>query len=559
MIELLKRHTRKLIAVIIIAVLSVTTLSLTNSNDFEIAKNLDIFTTLIRELNFNYVDEINPGALLKTAIDGMLKTLDPYTNFIPESELENYKFMTTGEYGGIGAIIHTQGEYIVVSEPYENSPAHKAGIEAGDIILEANGETLVGKNSNEVGKLLKGESGTEVIVKIKRLEQILTFKLIRETIKVDNIPYFGMLDKGVGYINLTGFTQNSSRDVKDAFLKLKEKNELKGLIIDLRDNGGGLLQEAISMANIFIDKNEQVVYTKGKLDDRNKSYTTYEMPVDTKVPLVVLVNSSSASASEIISGCMQDLDRGVIIGQNTYGKGLVQNILPLSYNTKLKVTIAKYYIPSGRCIQAIDYTHKNKDGKADSIPDSLKTAFKTRNQRVVYDGKGIHPDIEMPLDVPGVITSSLVSKYIIFEYANKFKREHVSIPAASEFVITDEIWSDFVKYISEKKYDYITSGEKSLSEFKQVCEKEKYFDQVKQEYDQLLKKVEHNKADDLKKYTDEIKQVLKKEIVIRYYFQKGKIIASLKSDKEIIKAIDVLTNQQQYNDILKGGYRSEKK
>lgn len=555
----IRKYFKKSFLVIVLLVTSIVTISLTTSNDFEISKNLDIFTTLIRELNSNYVDEINPGELLKSGIDGMLKTLDPYTNFIPESELENYRFMTTGEYGGIGAIIHQQNEYIVVSEPYENSPAHKAGILAGDFIIEANNISLVNKTSSEVSKLLKGESGTEVILKVKRLNEVLTFTLIREKIKIDNIPYYGMLEGQVGYINLTGFTQNASRDVKDALLKLKEKNELKGLILDLRDNGGGLLQEAISLSNLFVEKNELIVYTKGKLEDRNKSYKTFEMPVDTKLPMVVLVNGNSASASEIVCGSIQDLDRGVIIGQNTFGKGLVQNIVPLSYNTKLKVTIAKYYIPSGRCIQAIDYTHKNKNGKADSIPDSLKTAFKTRNQRIVYDGKGIRPDIEMPLEKYAQITQSLISKYIVFDYANKYKREHPAIASAEEFSITENIWKDFVSFISDKNLEYETASENALNEFKKNSEKDKYFQKIQVEYESLLNKIKHNKNEDLLTYQNEIKQILKKEIIARYYYQKGKIVASLKDDVEVNKAIELLQDPITYNEILKGGYKLEKK
>ncbi|MCD4663739.1 MAG: S41 family peptidase, partial [Bacteroidales bacterium] len=344
-----------------------------NSNNFEISKNLDIYTTLFKKLNTNYVDDISAGELIKTGIDAMLESLDPYTVYIPESEVEDYKFITTGQYGGIGALIQKQGDYIVIAEPYEDKPAHTAGLKAGDKILEIEGKSTEGKSTSDVSAILKGQPGSSVNVLISRdgIDDPFEMELARENIKIDNIPYYGMLNNRVGYIKLTGFTQKAGKEVKDAFIDLRDNNDLKGIILDLRGNGGGLLQEAVNITNIFVDKGEVVVSTKGKLPNKNNTYRTMNVAVDKEIPLVVLVDNSSASASEIVGGAIQDLDRGVIIGQRTFGKGLVQNVMPLSYNSQAKITVAKYYIPSGRCIQAIDYSHKDKNGDSKRIPDSL--------------------------------------------------------------------------------------------------------------------------------------------------------------------------------------------
>ncbi len=529
------------------------------NDDFEISKNLDIFATLYKELNYNYVDETNPGKLIKTAIDGMLESLDPYTNFISESEIEDYRFMTTGQYGGIGALIHKEKDYIVISDPYEGFPAQKNDIRAGDIILKVNDIDLKGKSASDVGTILKGQAGSSIKLLIKREgETSLIEKTInREEIKINSIPYFGMVSENIGYIQLNSFTENAGKEVKDAFLKLKESNNLKSIIFDLRGNGGGLLNEAVNICNIFVAKGKLIVNTKGKLKDRNLSYKTINQPIDINIPLVVLVDKGSASASEIVAGAIQDLDRGVILGQRTYGKGLVQNVVPLSYNTKLKVTIAKYYIPSGRCIQAIDYSHRNTDGSVGKIPDSLITAFKTINGRVVYDGGGIKPDISMNSYTYSNITISLLTKYLIFNYATKFKLIHPTISSTADFIITDAMYDDFVAYLADKEYDYITQSEKDLESFKKTAEKEKYFDAIKVEYESLKSKIIHNKKEDLFTFKDEIKEFLKEEIISRYYFQKGRIEVSLASDLQIKKAIELLNNSTLYNSILKGTYKEE--
>jgi carboxyl-terminal processing protease len=525
---------------------------------FEIVKNLDIYSNVIKELNTNYVDDINPGDLTKTAIDAMLESLDPYTNYITENEIEDYKFITTGEYGGIGALIHQQGDFVVISEPYEGSPAQKSDLRAGDIIIEINGQSAKGKSYSDVSTILKGQSGTTISLKIKRPgeEAPIEKTLTREIIKIDNIPYSGMLDHDIGYIKLTSFTQNAGAEVKQAFLKLREKCDLKGVIIDLRGNGGGLLNEAVDIVNIFVDHGQEVVTTKGKLPDKNHTYKTTNPAVDMNIPLAIVVDGQSASASEILSGAIQDLDRGLIIGRRTFGKGLVQNVVPLSYNSQMKVTVAKYYIPSGRCIQAIDYSHKNKEGEFGKIPDSLIAAFKTKDGRTVYEGRGIKPDIQTDKIEYSNIALALYSKYLIFDFATQFRREHSTILPSDQFMITDSIFNSFLAYIADKKYDYKTKSEVALEDFQKNSEKEHYFNAIKSEYEALKTQMENDKKSDLTKFKSQISDLLKQDIISRYYYQKGKIISSLKTDKDISEAITALTDLNLYKSILAGTYKS---
>jgi carboxyl-terminal processing protease len=521
--------------------------------DFEIAKNLDIFSTLYKELNTNYVDELKPGELMKTAIDAMLESLDPYTTYISESELEDYKLMTTGQYGGIGSLIHKNGDYVVISDPYEGFPAQKNDLRSGDVILEINDKSAKGKTTDQVTEILRGQPGTTVKLLIKREGETKTIEktIERAEIKIDNVSYYGMVDATTGYIKLSNFYQNAGKEVKDAFLAMKEKG-MKACMIDLRGNGGGLLNEAVNIVNIFVEKGITVVSTKGKLKDKNNFHRSLNPATDKEIPLAILVDRGSASASEIVTGAIQDLDRGVIIGERTYGKGLVQNIIPLSYNTKLKVTVAKYYIPSGRCIQAIDYSQKNEDGSVAKIPDSLKVAFKTKNNRVVYDGGGIEPDIYLEPVKYSKISASLVTKFLIFDYATKFKSLHPTIDSAKKFVITDEIYNDFISFLSDKDYDYTTLSEQSLKDFKENATDEKYYDAVKTEYEALQNKIMHNKKADLEKFKAEIKIFLKEEIVSRYYFQKGRLESSLSDDQEVNKALEVLKDTKTYSGILNG-------
>ena len=526
------------------------------SSDFEISKNLEILTSLYKELNTNYVDGSNPSELMKTGIDAMLNKLDPYTVFIPESEIEDYRFMTTGEYGGIGSLIHKQGDYIIISEPYEKSPAQKAGLKAGDKVLKINDKSASGKSVEDVSAVLKGQPGTNFKLLIEREGEAnpMVFDIVREKISIEPVPYYGMIGSGVGYIKLNSFTQSASADVKKAFLDLKAKNTLSGLVLDLRDNGGGLLTEAVNIVNLFVKKNELVVSTKGKQKDKNHSYLTPVEPVDAEIPLVVLVNGMSASASEIVAGALQDLDRAAIVGRRTFGKGLVQNVFPLSYNTQVKITVAKYYIPSGRCIQEIDYAHKNLSGNPDQIPDSLITAYKTMHGRTVYDGKGIAPDVVTDTNKLSTVSYNLITKYIIFDYATKYAATHPSIDAAGTFKITDADYADFVAFTEKKGFEFKTVAEKELETVRKAAVYENCWEAIKPQYDLMLAGIAEHRKRDLIENRPEITEMLQQEIVSRYYYQKGRIESTLSDDTELKSAMDVLMNSNKYASILDGTF-----
>lgn len=547
-----------LVVMVVMVILSVGSVTAQNQTDqtFEVLKNLDIYSNLIKELNAEYVDEIQPGELTKTAIDAMLESLDPYTNFIPESEVEDYKFITTGQYGGIGALIHQQGDYVVISEPYEGSPAQKSDLRAGDKIYQVNGQVAKGKTYDEVSAILKGQAGTTVTLQVLRdgVDQPIEKTITRENIKIENIPFTGMVADGIGYIKLNSFTQNAGKEVKQAFLKLRENNTLKGMIIDLRGNGGGLLNEAVDISNIFVDKGQEIVTTKGKVQDKNRTYKTLYPVTDDKIPLVILVDRLSASASEILSGSIQDLDRGVIIGQRTFGKGLVQNVVPLSYNAQMKITVAKYYIPSGRCIQAIDYSHKDGNGHSSKIPDSLIREFSTSKGRKVYDGGGIDPDLVTKRRQFSNIALSLYGKYLIFDYATRFQQTHQAIPAPGQFTVSDSVFNDFVTFVNGKNFDYSTNSEKTLEVLMEETKKENYYDAIKEELDHLKEQMIQDKKADINKYKDQVKYLLKLEIVTRYYYQKGKAEASLDNDEDLALAIATIRDPKRYQDILTGKY-----
>ncbi len=529
-------------------------------NYFEVSKNLDIFATLFRELNIYYVDETNPGDLMKKGIDDMLESLDPYTNYIPESEIEDYRYMTTGQYGGIGALIRQQGDYVVVSEPYEGFPAQKADLRAGDRILKINDVDTKGKKTEDISKYLKGQASTTLKLIIERegekkpLEKVIS----REEIKIKSVPYYGMLTKNVGYIKLTGFTENAAGEVKSALLELKKNTDLKSIVFDLRGNPGGLLKEAVDIVNIFVEKGTDVVSTRGKVKDWDKTHKAINAPVDLDIPIAVLVDRGSASASEIVSGSLQDLDRGVVIGQRSYGKGLVQQTRPLSYNAQLKVTVAKYYTPSGRCIQALDYSHRNEDGSVAKVPDSLITAFKTKNGRIVYDGGGVAPDINVDVQKYSSILASLVTKNLIFDYATKYRIAHPTIAPAKEFKLTNAEYDAFLDYLNGKEYDYTTKTEKTIEELKADAKDDKNFDAISADIDALKLKIIHNKKEDLVKYSPEIKEFLEEEIASRYYFQNGRLEASFKDDKEIKEGIALLNDTEKYKKILTTIVKSDK-
>ncbi|MBR4198320.1 MAG: S41 family peptidase [Bacteroidales bacterium] len=523
-----------------------------NDKAFEISKNLEIFADVYKNLHLNYVDDLESGKLMKTAIDAMLASLDPYTNYIPESDIEDVKLQIFGQYGGIGSVVSQRGDYVIISEPYEGLPAAKAGLKAGDKILEINGESAKGKTVSDVSSILRGQAGTSLTMKIERQGKNHDIKITREEIKLKPVPYFGLVDGDFGYIKLNEFTQNSAADVTAAFNSLKNQNKnLKGVVLDLRGNGGGLLNEAVDIVNIFMNSGELVVQTKGKVAEKNTKHYTRKTPVDREIPVAVLIDGYSASASEIVAGSLQDFDRAVIIGSRSYGKGLVQNIVELSYNSQMKVTVSKYFIPSGRCIQALDYSHRDENGRAIKVPDSLKTAFKTRNGRTVYDGFGIEPDIDVEPEYISNISVALLQKNLVFDYVTDFYYKHKEIASASQFRVTDEIYNDFKNYISTKEYEYSTNTEKTLKMLRETAKEEKYLSAIEKELSDLEKKLQSDKLVDLDKNKEEVKQLIEAEILTRYYYEKGRTEGMLKYDNVLHKAIQVLSDKDGYNKILK--------
>ena len=522
------------------------------TNGFEVIKSMELMDLIYQHLDMYYVDEPKPGTLSKFAIDAMLKELDPYTVYYHESNMEDYLLMTTGQYGGIGAVIRKIGDYTYIAEPYEGNPAQKSGLKAGDKILSIDGRDMKAKKSDDVSSSLKGPKGSTIQVKVLRNNgDEVTIPITRDEIKIPHIPYTGMVSETVGYINLNTFMQpTTATDVKAAVLDLKSKG-MKELVLDLRGNGGGLLIEAVKIVNLFVKKGQVVVTTKGRVEEENRVYKTLDEPVDLNIPLVVLVDEGSASASEIVAGSLQDLDRAVIIGNTSYGKGLVQRTYDLKYGSKIKLTIAKYYTPSGRCVQRLEYYDKESGQKPKAIPDSLIKVFKTVNGREVIDARGIEPEITIKEKEYSRLTAMLVGNNLVFNYATDYFYSHPTIAEAGKFTLSDADYEAFKLLAIKDTFDYSTASEEMLKKMRETAEEEGYFEDAKAQYEDLMKKVVPSKERDLEKFKDEIKTIIENEIISRYYYQKGRTIDSFRNDDYLKKAIEILKNTQEYNTILK--------
>lgn len=552
-IKLFYKKTYKIILVVAIAMVAMATVTDDDNKYFELSKNIEIFANLYKEINTQYVDETDPANLMRVGIDAMLESLDPYTNYISEGQIEGFRISTTGKYGGIGASVKQVGDYVVVTDPYEGFSAVKAGLKEGDIIKEIDGKSAKGKKTNEISEILKGSPGTKVSLNIDRPQadgsiKSMKIEVERQKIVIPNVPYHGMVSDGIGYITLTTFTEDAGANVANALKELQKENpNMKGVVFDLRGNGGGLLNEAVHVSNVFIENDELVVTTRGKVKEWDRNFKTRNAPVDLNIPLVVLTDKGSASASEIVSGVIQDLDRGVILGQKSYGKGLVQNTVDIGYNSRVKVTIAKYYIPSGRCIQAVSY----ENGLPVEIPDSERAKFKTRNGRIVLDGGGISPDVKIQKDAMTNVTKSLIKNSLIFDYATIYAAKNATIKPAKEFTLTAAEYEDFVKFVQSKEHNYETSSEKALKNLEKKAEEESYLATIEGDLKAMRQKIEADKAQSIYKHKTQIIDLLEREIISRYYYEKGEIELGLQNDEEIKEAIKLINNPALYAKTLK--------
>ncbi|MFY8029730.1 MAG: S41 family peptidase [Bacteroidia bacterium] len=546
---------KKQIIIALIAVSSIGFFAFEQDNLFEISKNIDIFVTLFRELNANYVDDVKTEQIIHKGIDAMLESLDPYTEFIAESDVDDYKMShVSNEYAGIGALVQQQDGKVMIAEPYYGYPAQKADLRAGDVVLKIDDKDVYNKKVEDVTSLLKGLRNTSLKITIQRKgeAQPLVKTLTRQEIKIKNVSYYGTIADGVGYIRLDKFLDNCAAEVKQALVALKEKQKIKSVVLDLRGNGGGILQEAVKIVNLFVPKGTLIVSQKGKIKSNNTEYYATASPVDAEIPLVVLVDNGSASASEIVAGAIQDTDRGVIIGERTFGKGLVQQTISLAYNTLMKVTIAKYYTPSGRCIQSLDYTNRKDDGSVVKVADSLITEFKTKNKRSIYDGSGIYPDISVVTPEFHLVSFQLMQQYHIFNFATEFRSKYNQIAPAKEFTLNDEQYNAFVTFVEQAKFDFTSKSEDKLLELEKVSKKEKYYNNVSADYEKLKAKIAAKKKNDLLVFKNEIKQLLESEIACRYYYQDGRTEASFKYDDEIKEAQKILQTPEAYLAIVTG-------
>lgn len=524
-------------------------ISFSQSEGFEVIKNLELMDQIYEHLDKYYVDNPKPGKMAVAGIHAMLRDLDPYTVFYPESDIEDYRLMTTGQYGGIGALIRKVDDHVIITEPYQGNPAAESGLKAGDKILSIDGNSMKNKSSEEVSNSLKGPKGTAIEIEVERNGSQKKYKVTRAEIKLPDVPYAGMISDKIGYIKLNSFTQTASQSVKTSFTDLKSQG-MESLILDLRGNGGGLLMEAVRIVNMFVDKGQTVVTTKGRVVEENRTYKTMDEPMDLKIPIVVLIDEGSASASEIVSGSLQDLDRAVIVGETSYGKGLVQRTYDLSYGTKVKITIAKYYTPSGRCVQRLEYYDKAEDERPEEIPDSLIKIFKTENGREVIDGRGIEPDIHVDVKELSRLTATIYAKNLIFNYATDYSYQHESIADPKAFSLTDSEYEDFKAYVLKQDFTYSTATEEMLKKVLKVSEEEGFDKDTEVEYNALMNKVTPSKERDLEKFKSEVKMLLENEIISRYHYQEGRAINSFKHDDVLTKAKGILENNSNYNTIL---------
>ena len=539
-------------AVLAITASAQTTQQNKNKRYFDINKSLDLFNSVIKELDLFYVDSIKVDSLVNRTIRNMVAGLDPYTEYYTEDNVADLKFMTTGEYGGIGSIISFNNNQVVINEPYKGLPADKAGLKAGDAILEIDGVDMRKSNVKEVSDKLKGTPGTPMKLKIQRPgeKKSREFNIVREKIEIDPITYSTLIDNNIGYFHFSGFTDGSSKRVKATIENLKNKGA-ESLIIDLRGNGGGILDEAVNIVNFFVPKGQEIVSTKGKVKQWDRTYRTQNLPLDTLMPIVVLTDTGSASASEIVAGSLQDLDRAVIVGNRSFGKGLVQSPRELPYGGNIKITTSKYYIPSGRCIQALDYSHRNPDGSVARVPDSLTNVFKTKNGREVRDGGGITPDFEIPQEKSGTIGFYLLAENIIFNFVTDWVQKHPTIAAPDKFHLSDTDYEQFKEYVKSKDFNYDQLSMRSMKSLKNIMEFEGYFDTASEEYKALENKLKPNLNRDLELFKNEIKKMIESEIVQRYYYKEGVLISELQNDKVFEKAKELLKDKSLYNNTLR--------
>ena len=524
------------------------------SLDWEISKNLDIYTSLLQQLNQHYVEDIQPGKMTKTAINAMLKDLDPYTNYYPEADIEDVRFLQTGKYGGIGSYVHIKNDTLYVGMPSVGFPFYKAGLRAGDVILKIDDRETTGKKMNEISDMLRGPAGTSIMLTYRNAKTniVETKEVTREQIKVKNVPFYINLNDSVGYIKLSGFTETAAQEVNDAIVAMNKEKQLKSIVLDLRFNGGGLLGQAVGIMDLFVPANELIVSVKGKIQAENADYKTRMPAVYPNMKVVVLVNERSASASEIVAGSFQDLDRAVIMGQKSFGKGLVQKVYKLSYNSQVKITVAKYYIPSGRCIQALDYQHKDAQGHAGTTADSLQANFKTKNGRLVKDAGGILPDVQLKQGMMATYTAALISKYMIFDFVTLYVNTHDSISDPKAFEISDELYSSFASFVKAQNFEYKTGTDRFIEKLQEQAKKDGFDEELEAKIADFEKSLADLKANEITKNKKEISRLLRIEILSRYYFLEGKVSASLRDDVEVKAATELLADGQKYQAILKG-------